>query len=314
MAQTFENLWRRARNLFPGVPALVVREWGQDAFVDACGRSRWGFLRAEAFLTTLAARNVTVTVTQGSATVTSAAGFVATDQGRQFRIGTYPVYTIRTYTDPNTIVLDRTYQAADGVSVTAQILNAYALLPADFGSFVIVYNPYEQRVIPFSLNQDQLGVADPARTISDSGPRYLVAYKPSGETSTLGQVQYEYHPYPTAARQYPYLYLKEGYRLADTDLLPGVFANRTDVLLLGVQVKAAQWPGSKDQPNPYFNLGLADRLEQQWEKQLQGLWLADDDQYPDQLTQIDWASLIQHGIVHNTSWLRQTDADVSAYL
>jgi hypothetical protein len=313
MAQTFENLWRQARNLFPGVPPFVVREWAQDAYERACSQHGWGFLRAEAYLTTLASRSVEVGVTQGSATVTSAGLFTSTDQGRQFRIGTYPVYTIRTFTDASTIVLDRTYQADTDAAATASILDAYALMPADFGRFLLIWNPYEQRTIEWSFNQDRFALADPARSISDTGPRFVVAFTPSGETSTLGRLRYEYHPYPTAARQYPYLYLRAPERLADSQVLPGLFQFNTRVLKKGVELSAAEWPGTTDLPNPYFNLSLADRLKQEWEKDLQILTLRDDDQYPEQLAQVDWARLLVGGLTHNSSWLRQTDASVADY-
>lgn len=310
MAQDFENLWRQARNLFPGVPPLVVREWAQDAYERACDEHDWGFLRTEGFFTTLASRSVEVTVTQGSATVTSVGLFVATDVGRQLRIGTYPVYTIRTFTDANTIVLDRAYQSTTGAA-TATILDAYAVMPADFGRFIVIWNPYEQRFIEFSFNQDRMAIADAARSISDSGPRFLVAYTPSAETATLGQVRYEYHPYPTAARQYPYLYFRTAERLADSQVLPPMFSTR--VLKKGIELEAAKWPGTKDLPNPYFNLGLADRLRVEWERDIQLLTLHDDDQYPEQYQQVDWATIMGRGLTHNSSWLRQTDASVSEY-
>lgn len=314
MAQTFETLWRSARALYPSVPALVVREWAQDAYAKGCTFYEWGFLRQEAFLTTLAARSIAVSVQQGVSTVTSVGLFTATDQGRQFRIGTSPIYTIRTFTDVNTIVLDRVYQADTNATATAQILDAYAVMPSDFGRFLIVYNPYEQRVIPWWFNQDRLGIADPARSISDSGPRYLIPFKNSGETSTLGQVQYEYHPLPTAARQYPYLYFRTPERLADATTLPGLFAAHQEILKKGITCEAASYPGTAEQPNPYFNLGLYDRVKAEWETMLQKLSLRDDDQYPNQYTQVDWASLLAAGVTSNSGWLRQTDASVADYI
>lgn len=313
MAQDFETLWRQARNLFPGVPVLVVRQWAQDSYERACTHHGWGFLRAEAYLTTLASRSIEVGVTQGSATVTSAALFTASDAGRQFRIGTSLVYTVRTFTDASTLVLDRVYQADTNAAATATILDAYATMPADFGRFLVIWNPYEQRTIEWSFNQERMAIADPARSISDSGPRFLVAYAPSGETSTLGQVRYEYHPYPTAARQYPYLYLRAPERLADSQLLPGLFQFNSRVLRKGIELAAAEWPGTKDLPNPYFNLGLADRLKQEWDTEIQALSLRDDDQYPEQLVQVDWSKLISLGLTQNSSWLRQTDASVADY-
>lgn len=313
MAQTFENLWRQARNLFPGVPALVVREWAQDAYVEACDFHAWGFLRSEGVITTQASRTLDVTVTQGSTTVTSAGLFVASDQGRQFRVGTFPIYTVRTFTDVNTIVLDKVYQATGGAT-TATILDAYAVMPADFGRFLATWNPYEQRPIPWWFNLDQLTIADTARTISDAGPRFLIAYAPSQEPATFGQVRYELHPAPTSARQFTYLYKRTPERLADATLLPGLFLSHTHVLKHGITLKAAMWPGTTETPNPYFNLGLHDRLQRTFDGELQKLSLQDDDQYPDQYLQVDWARLLNAGVTHDTNWLRRTDAGLEAYV
>lgn len=313
MAETFDDAFRRARLHFTGVPALLVRDWVQDAFTRAC-ESRgggWGFLRKEASINILAARSLSITFTQGSQTATSAAGFVATDAGRQLKSSSYPVYTIASVGDVSTITLDRPYAATSG-AVTTTILDAYVTCPADFHRFLIIYDPYNQRILPFWVSQDEMGIADPARRNTDTGPRYLVSQGASTATATLGQPRYEFWPMPTSPRQYPYLYYQQAPRFADDTPLPGVFANRSDLLKLGAQVQAAEWPGTAEQKNPYYNLALADRLEKKWEIELQRVSLADDNQYPEDLVAVNWAR--RYGALAPTaSLLRQTDATLADY-
>jgi hypothetical protein len=316
MADTFEQTWRLARLAFPGVPALLVRDWVQDAFTKACryrGGS-WGFLRTEASINTLASRSIATTLTQGSTAITSAALFVASDAGRQLKASgtSYPIYTIASVTDASNAILDRPYAASVTNPTTVAIFDAYFTTPADFGHFLIIYDPYNQRILPFWFSQDQIGVADPARTNSDTGPRYLVAQGYSTATATLGQVRYEFWPTTTSARQFPYVYYKQSIRLADSDSFPGVFGNSGDLFKLGAKIEAALYPGTRDQKNPYYNLALADRLEKQWAIELQRLSLADDTQYPEDQMMVDWAA--RYGpMTAPTSLLRSTDATLNDY-
>lgn len=311
MADTFEQVWKPARLNFSNVPALLVRDWAQDAFLAACDIRGWSFLRAESSLNTLASRSLTATFTQNSTALTSAALFVASDAGRQIKVDTYPFYTIASVTDASNAILDMPY-AATGGALTATILDAYAVCPADFGRFVLVLDTTYQRPIPFWLSQDALAVSDPIRRTTDNNARYLVANSFSTATATLGQVRYEYWPAVTAARQYPFLYIKKVARFADTTALPGVFSNRADLLKLGTRVQAAQWPGTVDQKNPYYNLVLADRLQKEYEFKLAQLSNADDNQYPEDLWQIDWA-VRYGGLAPTTQLLRQTDATINDY-
>lgn len=313
-AQVFEDAWRLARLHFTGVPPLLVRDWVQDAYTRLCAYrgGGWAFLRKEAFISVLASRTVTVTYTQGSPTITSAALFVSTDAGRQIKTSTYPVYTIASVTDASTAVLDQSY-AGTGGAISSTILDAYVTCPADFERFLIIVDPYNQRILPFWVSQDELGLTDPSRTVSDSGPRYLVSQGFSTATATLGQVRYEFSPYPTAARQYPYLYYKQAERFSETSTLPGVLNNRADLLKLGAQVSAAEWPGSADQKNPYYNLNLAARLEERWSLELQRLSLADDNQYPEDLMAVHWARRY-FPLAPTTQYLRMTDATLADYV
>lgn len=316
MSDTFEDAWRRARLRMPGVPALLVRDWVQDAFTRAVEyrANGWSFLRTESSLDTLASRTVTITFTQGSTAITSAAAFVASDAGRQIRTSanTYPYYTIASVTNASAAVLDRVF-ADTGGAIASTILTAYAVMPADFKRFLVIIDRDYQRIVPFWFSQDQLAISDPARRSSDSGARYVVAQGYSTATATLGQVRYEYWPNPSSAKHYPYLYYRKAPRLADSDPFPGPFSNREDLFVLGAQLEAAEWPGTSAQKNPYFNSALADRLQKKWDMKLQELSLADDNIYPEDYLVVDFAKL--YGVMTSTtSLLRQTDATLADYV
>lgn len=311
MPETFENVWRRCKLEMEAVPPLLIRVWAQEGYSRLCDSWGWAFLRSEGTLVTLASRSVSVTFTPGSTSVTSAAAFVSTDAGRQIRVQRLPIYTIVSVTNASTIVLDRAYTETD-TATTATIQDCYTTLPSDFRRFLVVYDRYYQRIIPFWMSEDQIAIADPARQISDTGPRYLVAQKYSPATATLGQVRYEYWPSPTAAKTYPYLYIRKAEQLTDSDVLPGVVSERADLLRTYVKWQGASWPGTVDQRNPFFDRGNALMFKTDWEAEMQKLELADDSEYPQQLSQVDWAKRL--GIMTGTAQLlRQTDATVDDY-
>lgn len=311
MSDTFESVWRRARLEMPAVPPLLVRSWAQEAYSQACDSWDWSFLRAESAITTRAARSIAVSVVQGSATVTSAGLFVATDAGRQLRIGNTPIYTIKAFVDVNTVTLDLVYSRDTNAAATAQILDAYTVMPTDFARFMLVTDPYNQRAIVFDYTADQLALTDIARTNSDSGPRALVSRTYSTATATLGQVRYEFWPYPTAARSYPYLYYRGPEELADATVLPGPLASRGDALKSYVLSRGAMWPGTVDQKNPFFSPATAKLLRAEWDQALQDLSLIDDNIYPQQAWTVDWFKY--GGMSTPSSLLRQTDATVADY-
>lgn len=299
----------------PAAPTFLARDFVNQAWKKLVARRRWGFLRGELRLTINAARTITVTVTRGSATVTSAGLFLAADAGRQFRIssGTTPsfsVYTIQTFTDINTIALDVPFGDED-VTASALIYDGYATMPEDFASFRLIADPYNQRRLGFWFHEDQLNVLDPARVASDSGPRALFARSPSTYTPTLGRIQYEYWPRPTSNRSYPAFYNKLAADLNENSVFNGVFAEAGEVLINGALAEAARWPGTPDKPNPYFNAGLARDKQADFDRGVQELSLRDDEQYGDDLATVHWERWPLAQLAYNDLSLRQTDATIA---
>jgi hypothetical protein len=309
---TYGDLWRTVRLYVPGAPTFLCREWVNVAY-KALARSRsWGFLRGELRLTIQASRSLaSVSVINGSATVTSIGLFGAADGGRQFAVGTFPVYTIQTVVDANTIVLDRAYGEPTSGMAVAKIFDAYATMPADFGSFRVIADPYNERRLAFWIHEDQLNLLDPIRRTSDTGPRLLAARAPSTYIPTLGRMQYEYWPQPTQARSYPALYNIQADNLVDGDTLTGVLGDGGQVLIDGALAQAARWPGTTDLPNPYFNIQLASVYDAHFREGIQKLSLKDDAIYPDDLQQVHWERWPLGDLAYNDQSLRASDASVA---
>lgn len=294
------------------MPFGLIRDWTQSAYRDLCDRRPWLFALVEGRMSTLASRTVTVTVTQGSKTVTSAAGFVTSDVGRQIRVGYLPIYTIVAYVDASTVTLDLAYAAVSG-TVPATILSAYVTMPADFGAFMLVLDTVNQRQLGYWYTQQDLALVDPGRTYSGYPQRGLAATTPSPVPATLGQTRYELWPTPNSAAQWPYWYRARPQELADTDLLQGVLATAGDILQAGALAECARWPGTADKPNPYFNLNTYRTFKDSFEADCAKLELRDDDQ-----AQQSWEALPMHhwatwGLGFDTQSLRNHDATTADY-
>lgn len=307
---TFEDVWRNVLLVAPDVPALTVRKFVTDAYLNLSGRRGWNYLRKAGSISVLAARTLTVGVTIGSTTITSAAGFVATDAGRQFRVGTGDTFTVLTFTDASTLVLDRAYTGATNAAASGTILDAYATMPADFGRFEALVDSVQQRRLAWWIPQEVVNGLDPQRNNSGT-PTLLSPITPAPST---GYARYEWYPRPSSAAVYPYLYVQRPIAPADTDTLVGVLAERPDVLEAGALAACARYPGTADRPNAYFNLPLARDLSAEFEQLAQQLNLRDDDRAPqDYVSDEFWARAATWDYSGNLQLLRQTDAGISDY-
>lgn len=309
--QTYADVWRSVKLHASAAPTFLVRDWVNDAWKSLTRfRPTANYLRVSAALTIAAARSLSVTATQGSATLTSLGLFVAGDVGRQFRLQTFPFYTIIAFVDVNTVTLDRVF-GEDTTTAAGSIYDGLTLLPADFGQFDLIADPYNQRRLAFWITQDQLNILDPTRQAGDTGPRLLATAAPSPVPATLGRTRYEYWPRPSSARSYPYTYFKQGADLADSFAFTGAMADAGDVLKKGALAQCARWPGTADKANPYFNLSLGDRLEREFNDGCQRLSLRDDDQGGSDLQRVHWERWPLADLAYNDQSLRATDASIA---
>jgi hypothetical protein len=312
---SFGQLWRKMRLYVPGAPVFLVKEWVEHAFKSIADRRGWVFMQSQGQITWDDNRpNLAVTLTRGSRTVTSVGLFSSADVGRQFAQGTYPIYTIVACDNANQITLNEPYYGlVDGAVTDAQILDAYAVMPANFSQFLVVCDPVNQRLIPWWATQEEITLVDPTRTSADSVPRLLVASSPSTNPATLGQMTYEYWPKPTAQGALQYYSWNRPVALRDDTIFRGVLGTRPDILLRGAQAQAALWPGTADRKNPYFNIALASHLDEQFEQLITQIDLRDDDQSPQSWETIPWARFNQWAWAYNTHLLQRTDATLADY-
>lgn len=313
-ATTFGHVWRKVRLRCPDAPPLLCQDWVMTAYRTLCDRRGWVWLVKPLQLAFAAHRpNLAVTVTPGSQTVTSAGLFLPSDEGRQFRVESYPIYTVDGYVDANTIGLAQPFYGVGTGAVTAEILDAYGILPLDFGRFVAVVDPTNQRMVPWWVTQEELDLLDPVRMAADAVPRLLCTIGPSTQQLTPGQLQVEYWPKPTAAGALQAYYISRPTTFAEDDVLTGVLQARSDILVTGALVEAALWPGTTQRPNPYFNISTRRLLQDQFDRACLQLELRDDDQSQQSWSVIPWDKWSAWAWAYDTHLLRETDATLGSY-
>jgi hypothetical protein len=156
----------------------------------------------------------------------------------------------------------------------------FVTLPPDFASFLAVVDESRQLRLCTTPAAEAVLAGDP--TLSATGPPVLLmAARPSTDPLTLGQALYRV--YPNGAATLTAIYNRQGARLDDTSVLPGILADGGEVLIAGALAQAALWPGTGDKSNPYFNAGLAQAKADEFKYGVQMLSLRDDEQYPSDL-------------------------------
>ena len=300
---TFEDAWSDVRLHVPIADAFLARKWVQQAYKDIADRYPWTFLYEETVLTTDASSARTALgVTRGSVTVTGA-GFVAGDVDRQFKVGTYPIYTILSVNAGVDATLDMAYGGTTDLAAAGTVFDAYARMPANFGSIELVWDADRNQAILTGFPQADLMKRDPNRS-SIGDPVALFDF----DVDSTGVVRYEWWPKPSSARQYPMLYKIRPADLAEQTELRGVLRDREDVLVEGALYQASRWPGPNAQTrNPYFSLALAQEHRNEFNRKVLTLQLRDDDQSLRSIMNFPWHEWQQIG-GDTSELLRQTDA------
>jgi hypothetical protein len=301
VARTFGEIVREVRLTVPLAPALLVESWVRNAYKRLCDARNWSFLRSEGEFVINASKSGTAILTQGSATVTGGTlTFAATDVGRQFRAPTPgPPITITAVSTagPTSCTLERAWQ--DPVIVgtqTCRIGDEYAVCPADFGHFLAVIDPRNQRLIRIFMTDQEINIMDPGR-YNTAEPWALATYRRSALTATAGRAQYEWWPRweGTPALRFPYYYIRRPAELSDDAEFEGPVRDREDAVLEGALAKAATWPGTAQQRNPYFSLGLAAQHKQNFDAEVGMLEVKDEELYLTWLIDNEWSTYFTKG-------------------
>lgn len=300
---TFRDAWN-AVSLHASVPdPLLARMWCQWAYNQFCDRRGWSHLKARTIVTVNDQRTGDCTVSLGSPVVTGGTlVFATTDIGRQFRLGSVPIYTIIAVdtAGATTATLDQPYADVSGL-VTAYILDAYVTMPENFHRFISVVDPVNRWRLRWWIDSSYLDTWDPART-SSGNPRLLANMSYSPVVALAGRARYELYPYQTGFRTFPVWYYRKGEHLIDDQELLGPLARRgTELLTAGALSRCALWPGTQVTKNPYFSLSLAETHRKEFETVLSEIDVIDEELYFEglPLTQFGYADF-----PWDASWLQ----------
>lgn len=249
-ANTFQEMANSLRLYVPQLPITLAEQFIRDRYRRILERRDWSAMRREAeFVLNASKSDGTVTVTRNSTTITgSGTSFASTDVGRQFKVGTSPVYTITAVASTTSATLDRVYGSTTAAGVTYSIFDGYITPPTDFLRFVLVVDPVQGWRLRHWITQDELTAMDPQR--SSFGQPYLLADR-MFNTATTPMPQYELWPYNTTARTLYYTYIKRPADLINPEDVP-IWPLRSDVIVAGALADATRWPGTAQTPNPYF--------------------------------------------------------------
>lgn len=280
MANNFEEMSRSLRLYVPQLPITLAEQFIRDRYRRILERRMWSALRRESqFLLKGAYQTGTVSFEREDTVITGTDTAWTTDLiGRQFKAGQgSPVYTITAVNETDqTLTLNMPIGVATAVDTTYLILNAYVTVPEDFKQFIVVADPLQGWRLRHWITSGELMLMDPQRTFT--GQPYILADRmydvATAANANSYRPQYEAWPYTTADRSLYYVYLAKGADLVNPTDEP-IYPLRSDAIVAGALADVARWPGTANQPNPYFS-----RPE---------YWKAYEGEYEDKMIEIERA-------------------------
>jgi len=175
MLDTYTSIYNKLNLRCPAASSLLCRDWVSNAFRQIAERRRWSWkIKFGQFILPALYNTGTVTVTRNSTTVTGVSTvWDNTMVGRQFRLGTSPIYTIAQVNSATSLDLDLVWGPATQSGVGYSIYQAYVTPPTDFHSLICVWDPNYNWQLWLNVTQDEINAWDAQR--SNVGTPYLVA-------------------------------------------------------------------------------------------------------------------------------------------
>jgi len=250
MAQgTLQKMARQIQAYCPSVPYSLAQQWIIDRYRSVTENLLWSFKIGQGtFYTPEAYSTGTITVTNASTTITgSGTTFTSGMVGRQLLIGGF-VFTITAYASATSITVDTTWYGDTASAQTYQILQAYITpTESDFLGYISVIDPANGWRIRTGYNSTELDMMDARR--SSTGTPCLLAGR-SYNSSDIAR--YELWPYSTSVKQFMYLYEKRMADLSTPSATPPAVM-RSDILVKGALADLSRWPGTREEPNPFYD-------------------------------------------------------------
>lgn len=324
--ENYGQIYRDVLVYAPATPLPLAKKLVRDAYRSVIDRYRWSALRKqEIFRVTapVASSDVTgdsaISVVPGTRVFETSHDVYVEFQttypqwiGQQLICdGKSPIYTITdvqlagTLPEALLITVDMAV-GAPANSGSSYIPDSWSIQPVyltpadDFDMFISVIDVDNNWRIRTDVLQEVLDKWDANRS-STGTPWVLAATSFNAATATGGTLagvpRYELWPRYSGAKQYPYRYYKRADLVEDTDVPIWPLSHRTEVLKQFALAEIAKWPGTKDKPNPYFNIQLfnqhkQDFLDELYKLQKQDQEVAGTDQsYADSWSQLPFSPL-----------------------
>lgn len=234
-------------------PILLAQRWVRDRYRKVCEKHLWSFkMGRSAFGTTDVYNTGTVTLTNGSATITgSGTTFTSGMVGRQFKVNGF-LWTITAFGGVTSLTVDQAWLGATAASNSYSIVTAYITpSPTDFHAFYSVVDQSNNWRLHLGYDAKQLDSIDARR--SSTGQPYIVAS--AGIYNSSNVPMFEIWPHPTTQKMYSYTYERRIDDLTEDDTPPVII--RSDILVKGALADLTRWPGMPERKNPmydpYFN-------------------------------------------------------------
>ncbi len=295
----YDSLYRAIMLRCPSASAWLARQWIDFAFRTFWDKRNWSWQRKKSqFLFPALVSSGAVTVTFGDPHVVGVGTTWTTDiVGRQFRIGLQtPIYTIASVDDVGqTLELFEPWGGTSATAVGYKIYLAYVTVPTDFEAMIALYDPNFSWRLLTSVSQEDLDLWD-AQRATQGTPAWVASPYAVDEFNDPPLMRYEIWPHVQNQYVLTLLYTSRPPDLSDpgASLPRGI---RGDILLEMALAQCARWPGpSRDNPNPYFNLGLAQQHEARGDRMMMDLEVTDDataatDAWYDSITSAPFASV-----------------------
>lgn len=269
--QTFEALFKRLLVHAPDLSWPLAQEFVNTAYSRALALHDWSALRSRQDVFTPAVYSTgTIAMVQGSTTVTgSGTAWTSDMEGRQIYVDGQPYFTILQVVGPTQVTVDRAWAQANEAGLSYEIGLYIFTAPSDFLHFISFTDPANNWRLHTDFLSEDVDRWDAER--SSAGTPFLVLNQGvtgSGyATIAAGLRRFELYPRPTGEHLYSYTYYRKPALLSAYSDRP-IWPLRGDALRAGAIAELCKWPGTKQTPNPHFDLNLYALYEQDFQREI----------------------------------------------
>ena len=265
---TIRQQLKRETGDLPADP-ILTNAWLQSRYASVLERCPWPFLIREATFSTVTAITAgTVTVTNGSATVTettsNANGWSSSVETRYFRrSGDSEFYPIDTFgnNNPDTLTLNRTYEGSSGTVLGYIIFQRFYSLASDCRQVIrmaVIDNPTPMR----EVSQTDMDISVLNRAAEGSPPS---VWCQAGRDSS-DNMRIEIYPIPDELHGILYHYIQETPTIGDDD---ASIIGQVDIRLLRSGWLADYWGWRAAFSDAIGNeIQMSQKYEQEFERRL----------------------------------------------